>query len=1350
MTSDFLIVGIGASAGGIKAIKTFFEHVPSDSGMAYVVILHLSPDFDSHLADVLQVSASIPVTQVRGRVVVEPNHVYVIPPNQSLAMLDGHLAVSDITRIEERRAPVDVFFRGLGENHHERAVAVVLSGTGANGSMGMKRIKELGGACFVQDPDEAEYSDMPRNSIATTLVDQILPVATIPGRIIAYKDALRSVQMPEESTGSAAADGHALREVFTLLRARTGHDFSNYKRGTVLRRIARRLGVHGIEDLNAYARFMREEPQESQALLKDLLISVTNFFRDDGSFGALASKVIPKLFAGKSDDDHLRVWIPGCATGEEAYSIAILLSEYADSIPNAPHMQVFASDIDDAAIAFGREGLYSLNDAADVSAERLRRFFTKDGDRYRVRKELREMVLFANHNIIKDPPFSHLDLVSCRNLLIYLNRTAQRRVMDVVHFALNPMGYLFVGSSESVEGAMDLFVAADGDAQIFQRRPVVSRPGLPIPDLSVVSRNHLQLTHRQAEDRARERLSTADLHQRLLEQYAAPSVLVTEEHEIVHVTEHAAGYLQFVGGDPTRNLLKVIRPELRIDLRTALYRSAQQRTNIDARGLTVRLDARTVTVNLLVRPVLRDEDPRAGIFLILFEEQKGEATATPSIPSRSLRSGDAARQLEDEIVHLRTQLRSTIEHHETQAEELKASNEELQAMNEELRSSAEELETSKEELQSVNEEMRTVNQELKVKVAEQVQATDDIQNLINSTEIGTVFLDRASRLKLFTPRVHTIFNLRPSDRGRPLSDISSTLVDADLSKDVERVIDRLERVERELETRDGRWLLMHATPYRTAEDRIDGVVLTFVDITERKRNEERLRRSEERLRRVIEIETVGIAFFDRNGRVTDANDAFLRMVGYGRLELEKGALTIDAITPAEWIPVTIEALQSVATAGRANPHEKEYLRKDGTRFWALAAVSRLDNDTGVKFVVDLTALKQAEEDTRRSDQRMRLMVDSLKEHAIFTLDEQGRIDTWNTGAARMFGYAEQEILRRPSAVLFTAEDRAADADERERQIAREHGQSSDERWHVRKDGTRFFASSVLATLCDERGVLIGYVKVARDLTERKHWEEAINSAHSELENRVGVRTRELADANASLDDELRVRREGEARIRALLRRLISVQEDERRRIARDLHDHLGQHVAGVGLSIESLEGLLQDRPDLASRARRTRELITKLDRDLDFFTWELRPPSLDDLGIAIALQNFVQEWSKNFGIAADYHSRGLETGRLAREIETNLYRIAQEALNNVYKHARARNVAVLLERRERDVVLMVEDDGRGFERQPTTQPGDTGIGLLGMSERASLVGGTLEIETTPGKGTTVYARIPFVSDGDEA
>ncbi|MDQ2746278.1 MAG: PAS domain S-box protein [Acidobacteriota bacterium] len=1453
---DFLIVGIGASAGGIKALKSFFGQVPADSGMAYVVILHLSPDHDSQLAAILQTTAAIPVAQVTEQTHLEPNHVYVVPPDKSLRMLDGSIVVSDITRVEERRAPVDIFFRTLAESHDSRAVAVILSGTGANGSMGVKRIKEKGGVIFVQDPKEAEYEDMPRHSLATGLVDDTLRVAEIPAKIIAYRDNLGKIQILPETETRTDADERALRDIFTHLRVKTGHDFSNYKRATVLRRIERRINVRELKDLLEYADFMCEQPEETDALLRDLLISVTNFFRDRYAFDALETQILPKILEGKTAADTVRVWVAGCATGEEAYSLAMLLAEKTSEVSDAPHVQIFATDIDEKAIAFARDGLYTLNDAADVSPERLRRFFIKEGEGYRVRREIRELVLFAAHNLIKDAPFSHLDLTTCRNLLIYLNRTAQSRVMEIVHFALNPNGYFFLGSSESIEGAGDLFTAIDKENHIFQSRPVTSRLRLPLPlpSLSTALQRSAQSTApimpREQENRVLERLSYADLHQQLLEQYAPPSIVVNEEYDILHLSERAGRYLKIAGGEPTFNLLKVVRQDLRLELRTALYQAVQRRTNVEALNLPVVIDERTEIVNIHVRPSLRTEDAAHGFVLVIFERTEQESAAEPTEILGA--SQPVALQLEEELIRTKAQLRATTEQYETQTEEYKASNEELQAMNEELRSAAEELETGKEELQSLNEELQTVNQELKIKIEEISQSNNDFRNLINSTDIGTIFLDRSLRVSLFSPAVRSVFNLIPADLGRSLTDITNRLIEGDITADAETVLEKLHAVEREIKTVDGRVFMMCVLPYRTAEDRISGVVITFVDITRRQRNEEKLLQMAQELEqqaRLFDTTLTNISdfayTFGRDGRFVYSNKPLLdllqispaEIVGKNFFELgypedlaarlqrqiqevfDTGKIIRDEtpftgaagesgfyeyiFTPvyaedgstvefvsgstrdvttrrhaeddlresAKFTDTVLDSLPaqtavldkegkilSVNQAWRqfacdnaaegalersdlgvnylqiCRPAEGAVYNQDSQAFdgieavlhgdlsefsmeypchsphaqrWFLLNVTPLRGIEGGAVVshLNITDRKQTEEDLRDSEERLRILVESATDYAIFTLDENGTVDSWNSGAENVFGYPEAEIIGRDVSILFTPEDRAALVHEGEMKTAAEKGRAEDERWHFRKDESRFYASGVMTRL-DKDGEPRGFAKIARDMTEKMRADKILREKET-------------------------------------LAKLVGAQEDERKRLARDLHDHLGQQLTVLRMRLEAMRQLCEDEHavKICAKVDEVQTIARTIDGDLDFLAWELRPASLDDLGLNAALQDYIKEWQKHSGITAELNANGLNVIKLLPEIETNIYRIAQEALNNIWKHALAKHVSVIVKRQIGDVLLIIEDDGIGFDPEEKSAGG--GFGLIGMRERAALVGGTVEIESRAEQGATIFVRIPF-------
>ena len=1345
---NFLVVGIGASAGGVGALRNFFANVPAHTGMAYVVILHLSPDHDSQLAEVLQSVSLLPVTKVEQRVRVEPDHVYVIPPNKSLQIKNGHIDVLDVTSNEVRRAPIDIFFRTLAESHGPRAVSVVLSGTGANGSMGMKRVKEMGGLCIVQNPLEAEYDDMPRHSLATGLVDYILGAAQIPAQILAYREQLKRVRIPTLPQEPNGAELDALRDILTQLKVRTGHDFWNYKHPTVLRRITRRISVHELPDLNAYSNFMHQNPAEATALLKDLLISVTNFFRDPEAFEALERDIIPKLFESKGIDDQVRVWVVGCATGEEAYSVTMLLSDYAAKLAFAPQIQVFATDIDENAIAVARDGVYTVNDTADLSPEFLSRHFVKERHRYRVRREIRERVLFAVHNIIKDPPFAHLGLATCRNFLIYLNRAAQRRVMEVLHFALKPGGYLMLGASESVDGAGDLFSVIDKEHRIYQGRAVETHLVLPSPDGGIVSRlGKLPEVRRVPDLQSTQRPTYAHLHQRLLERYAPPSIVVNEDYDILHISESAGKFMQIPGGELSSNLLTLIHPELRLELRTALYQAAQKKTDVESHPISILVGKETKSINLRVRPVLDDEDRARGFFLVLLDEAN---ESTPNEPVKvTIKEQDEplARRLEEELLEVRTQLRATIEHHELQREELRASNEELQAMNEEMRSAVEELETSKEELQSINEELTAVNQELKVKIDELAHANDDLKNLINSTSIGTVFLNRELRVQLFTPRVRDIFNLIPADVGRGISDITSKLEDDRLIEYAETVLEKLQPLERTVRTRDGLAFLTHISPYRTTDNRIDGVVLAFTDITERYR-------AEEQFRRAIEAAPIPVIMHAEDGEVLEISQAWTSLTGYSITDVP----TFDAWLTRAYGEGADEVRKRM---GELIKEQRSTLkvelpvrtRNGDLRYWIFSASSPGTLRDGRRYfvgmAVDITERKSAEAFFRESDERLRLMMESVADYAIMMLDAEGRIEMWNSGAERVFGYTAEEVIGQHGAIIFTPEDRRRDMPLKEMEKARETGRAADERWHLRKDGSRFYVSGVLSALHDADGAVIGYVKIARDLTQQRQTEEELRRANDELEARVRERTFELAKVNESLRDEITERIQTEKDRVRLLRQIVRAQEDERRRIARDIHDQVGQQMTALRLNLAALDQGYSGDKKSREKLEQTKTIAERLDADVDFLAWELRPAALDDIGLAEAMRSFVGQWSKHSGVEAQFHTSGLDKERLSPETESNLYRIMQEALNNTMKYAQARHVDVLLERRDNHVVLIVEDDGVGFNaNKVASADGDRGMGLIGMRERAALVGGTLQIESQPKAGTTIFAHVPvqFIVD----
>jgi two-component system, chemotaxis family, CheB/CheR fusion protein len=859
------MVGLGGSAGSIQAMKDFFRSMPADSGMIFVVILHLSPEHESALPEVLAHDTEMKVFTATNGMKVETNCVYVIPPGKHLVTVNGHLRLDDLDHARGKRVAVDLFFRSLADTHGPHGAAIVFSGADSDGAVGIKRIKERGGLTVVQDPDEAESSGMPRAAIDTGMVDWVLRAEEMPGRLKKYFEHERRVRMPSEDGPQPAQVARlktddeneaALREILSFLRTRTGRDFSYYKRATIVRRISRRLQINGVDDLPAYLAFLRTHQGEAGALLQDLLISVTNFFRDRDAFAAL-EPYIPRLFENKTAEDTVRVWSPACATGEEAYSLAMLLLEHARTLEAPPLLQVFGCDLDDAAIQIARAGAYPDTIAADVSEDRLRRYFTKEHRGYRVRREVREIVLFAQHDLLKDAPFSRLDLISCRNLLIYLNRDAQQRAMDIFHFACHPHATLFLGSSESVEDGSPLFDVVDKKHRIYRQRPA-PRGGTPVPVGPGTLARALEAQERArvgpvlpgralangmgapfAPSRSRndEAFSSAELHFRLVERLAPPSIVVSGDHELVHVSENAGRFLQVTGGEPTRNLLRLVHPLLGPDLRSALFQAAEMDQTIEVPHIPFELGGEACTVTLRVSPAA---DLAPGYLLVVFEiseakaGEEGLATAVERPKPQPI-----VRQLEREIETMRMRLRDNSEQYEASNEELKASNEELQAMNEELRSASEELETSREELQSINEELTTVNQELKTKVDELAHANSDLHNLMNATAIAIIFLDRQLRITRYTPTAVEIFNLIPTDVGRPLADLQRRIDYDELEDDAARVIEQLVPIEREVGDH-GRWFLSRMLPYRTVDDRIAGVVATFVDVTARRDAERNL------------------------------------------------------------------------------------------------------------------------------------------------------------------------------------------------------------------------------------------------------------------------------------------------------------------------------------------------------------------------------------------------------------------------------------------------------------------------------------------------------------------------------
>lgn len=966
------VCAIGASAGGVAALRHLFRQLPSDLGLAFVVILHLAPDEPSSLSEILSVCTSMPVSQIDDSLTLQPDRVYVIAPDRELVIDGDSVTARPFSEPRGQRAQIDMFFRSVAAARGD-GVAIVLSGAGSDGALGVMAMKEAGGIIMVQEPTEAGFASMPQSAIATGAADFIAPIARLAERLTEVarsKEAVRSLDMD-----GAAND---LRRIVALLRARTGHDFSAYKRATVMRRVLRRMQVCRTATLDDYADYLLTTPEEAQNLFSDLLISVTMFFRDEQAFEVLARKAIKPLveMAASESEESVRAWIVGCATGEEAYSIAILLHEEMARQRLTVPFQIFATDLDEGALATAREGRYPRTIEADVSEERLARFFVDEGTHYRVRKELRESVLFAKHSVLKEPPFMRLDLISCRNLLIYLERALQAQICSIFHYGLRPGRYLFLGSAETVDAAADLFSPVDRQARIYTARPHAGHL-LPILPQFAAPEQIVSTDRRPAPIGTERTALPAALHVAALENRAPPSALVDDGQNILHLSATAGRFILHSAGPVSKTLPAVVRPELRLDLRLALSRALDRGEPTVTLPTIVAFDQGRRRISMHVTP-LNNEAQHAAQALVFFLDGGAVHDGEEDEVLPETRP-DEVRRLYAELKASQEALIVSRSGHDASIQELRAANEELQSINEEYRSTAEELETSKEELQSINEELHTVNAELKSKLESISAAHSDLQNLTAATEIGTLFLDPDLRIKMFTPPVAELFNITRHDTGRAITDFTHQLDYDDIEEDARKVLKDLVPIEREVGSKGGRRYVMRLRPYRTVEDRIDGTVMTFVDISERARAEAALRESEARLTAVLDILPVGVAIADMNGAFLLSNRAMDRFIPTRKLPSSDPAAVVRwrAYHP-DGTPLEPENFPGArALRGERTVPGIEMVRsdEDGSELWTtVAAVPLKDGKahiTGQLIIVsDIDALKRSEQALRKSEERL--------------------------------------------------------------------------------------------------------------------------------------------------------------------------------------------------------------------------------------------------------------------------------------------------------------------------------------------------------------------------------------------
>ena len=1452
------VIGIGVASGGLSALQHFFRHMPADAQMVFVILPIITEDIDG-IEQALHAATTLPIMRLETAAVLRPDTIYLLAPTLHVDIHDDQVHVKHI-QDNQHHAPIDLFFRALAAAYGRYTAAIILSGTTMDGKMGLQRVKETGGVVLVQDPGEAQYDIMPRSAISSGLVDFVLPVAAMPTTLLSYWHTPVNLQPTSIEQAESKEQAALIREIFTILRLRTGHDFSHYKKATIFRRLTRRMQVHGVTELIDYLQIVRTRAEEVEALLNDLLISVTNFFRDQESWEALEDS-IPHLFENKTAEDHIRVWVVACATGEEAYTIAMMLYEYAQTLAHPPSIQVFATDIDKAAINAARQGLYNTTIAADVAPERLKQFFSYEHGQYRIRKEIRDLVLFALHNVLHDPPFSKLDLITCRNLLIYLNRDIQIQILQLFHFILRPTGYLLLGNSESTDSMPGLFATIDKVQRLFQKRIVPNNPSMSMPSLPLAVPLRKQATPPQLPDQSTRAWS--ELHEELLIHYTPPSVIVNEHYEIVHLSHGAGRFLQFADGEPSHNVLKVVHPDLRLELRTALFTVNQRGSGIETRRVRINLEDTTASVYLLVRFI---EQPHwaQGCMMIIFnpitdeyhEEQQGNVLDIPVVD-----------QLEEELQRTKEQLRTTIEQYETAVEEYKAANEELQAINEELRAATEELETSKEELQSVNEELTTVNLELKHKVEEVGQSNNDLQNLMASTDIGTIFVDRELRIKRYTPSAQRIFNLIPSDINRPLSHVTHNLEYEHLLKDAAEVLKSLAIVTREIKSAADQWYLARSSPYRTLEDKIDGVVLTFVDITERKQAELALRENERRLSTILQQMPAGVVIIDRNESVSFVNQSAETILGATAQHIQTlDPYRIWQIAPLEAAAYTAEnhpikqtlqtgiSIHGLEVAWHYEIHNPHILRMNMVPL----RDSEGQINAGVITFEDITHQKQAQQALAQSEERLRLALQvpgtcvwdwevqqqqvylsgdvffvptdtftyALPDQHFFDLihpDDCQRVMQELTAALksgekfiseyrmvladqtllwvmargsvyhqpqlRMTGITqditpiktaearvreardqlEQQVTYRTQALTQTIAMLQQEVAERERTetaLRNSHNQINtilesihDAFYAVNQDWQFTYVNQQAERLWHRsRATLLGH-PIWQAFPELVDQPDYVNHIQAMQQHEVvkyetfSVILGVWIEASIYPTDgglsvyfrNIQERKEHELARKEILRQLMIAQEEERRRIARELHDQFGQQLTALLLGLKRLETQIQDYPEVQKQLLTLKQIANTIGQEAHRLAMDLRPTVLDDFGLPAALQTLVEQWSEQTGISVEIHTQTVEHKRLPMQLELTLYRVVQEALTNIFKHAQATNVSVVVSRHNNHVAAVIEDNGQGFDSDSVNGVllPQKHLGLRGMQERVALNGGILTIESDPHNGTTLYVRLPL-------
>jgi len=1307
------IVGIGASAGGLEAITQLLQALSPDTGMAFVYVQHLEARHESMLTRLLAGATTMPIEEVRQGTRVKPNHVYVIPPNTDIGISGGVLQAVRRKGPRGHHLPIDDFLHSLAEDQGARAIGVILSGTASDGTLGLRAIKVEGGITFAQEPETAKFDGMPTNAITAGCVDFVLPPERIAAEIsrISRHPYVGLAQFGEAVPALPTRDDDWVR-TFKLLTAASGVDFTFYKKPTVKRRIARRMALLKIERLSAYVKFLESHREELDALYQDILIHVTSFFREPEVFRGFQAKILPRIFSGKPAGDPFRVWIAGCSTGEEAYSLAICLLEVLAGRVDTTPVQIFGTDVSEEAVERARAGIYPVHALSHVAPGRLRRFFTKVDGHYQIKSNARDLCVFARHDLTKDPPFSRLDLISCRNVLIYLEPVLQKRILESFHYALKNTGYLLLGRSETLGGFPDLFSIVDRKNKFFTKKGYM-RAGY---ETGPAALGRL-IPH---EKRAAEEAPSFDLEKEadriVWDRYAHAGLVVNSELQILHFRGDTSPYLRPAPGKATFHLLRMLRDELVFLVRSSIHNARRTGDTVRREAIRLKRSGSHHDVTVEVRP-LPGPGPNEKYFLILFDETGRSDEPPPKARKRTKTEDRELLRLKTELARTREYLQSVIQEQESTNEELKTSNEEALSSMEELQSANEELETAKEELQSTNEELVTLNEQLQNRNTELGHLTDDLSNVLSGLNIPILMLDADRRIRRSTPSAERLLHLLPGDIGRPLGDIRMRISVPDLDDLISGVMDDGHDVQSEVKADSGQWYSVRLYPYRTRERAISGVLIAFVEISELKQSQEAIRKEQNLVSAILDdaAKDLLVVVMDRDGLIVRFNRACQERTGYSQDEVAGRRIWEFMLTPKE--AASAKSALDEVRLGRPVRREDYWITKDGGRRLIAWSSSTVNNAGALEYIVatgiDVTERQQAREDARDQAATVKALLESASQ-AVVAHDRIGRIKLVNSSAETMFGYSREELLALTIENLLPQPPQGENARHRGSWFSSPHTQQMGAGWELagrRKDGSEFPVAVSLSHLETKDGPL--GVTFVLDVSERKKAETALIKNQQELQR--------------------------------LTARLLSIQEAETQLIARDLHDDLSQKLAALGMEASALAKSLPKSSDsLKERIRDLGQKISGFSDDVHRLSRRLHPAILDDLGLEAALREECLGFSQRSGIPVEFQAQDVPRA-VPADVALCLFRVGQEALRNVGKHAGATEVHFVLACHESDLVLMIEDVGAGFKPEEARRRG--GLGLISMEERVRLVNGDFSIRSQPGKGTEIEVRAPLKSVG---